>query len=284
MWRRSPPSAASLTRRASSPRSSLPCARSRARPRRGDHPRRPLGPWRQGPSRGARPLSKALVVYLMAGLETPELAAAAVAGGADLIEIGSRLRPARRRAGDPPRRRARARGGDGHGRVLRVPAQDTCARRRAARADDLFGPARGLRLGAGRVGCRAAGAASLIVADLPADERPELRRVQLVAPTSTDERIALAAARTDGWLYLVTVTGRPDPARSSHPRSRLGRARASTLRCSAVRRLRHLHAGAGGCGRGADGRSRRRLGGAGGCGRGRGGAGALRSSLRAVLS
>jgi len=54
---------------------------------------------------------------------------------------------------------------------------------------------------------RDSGAESLIVADLPVDERPELTRVQLVAPTSTDERIALAAARTDGWLYLVTVTG-----------------------------------------------------------------------------
>jgi tryptophan synthase alpha chain len=39
------------------------------------------------------------------------------------------------------------------------------------------------------------------------DARPELRRVQLVAPTSTDERIALAAERTEGWLYLVTVAG-----------------------------------------------------------------------------
>jgi tryptophan synthase alpha chain len=54
---------------------------------------------------------------------------------------------------------------------------------------------------------RAAGASSLIVADLPVDGLPELTRVQLVAPTSTDERIALAAARTDGWLYLVSVTG-----------------------------------------------------------------------------
>jgi tryptophan synthase alpha chain len=53
----------------------------------------------------------------------------------------------------------------------------------------------------------ASGASSLIVADLPVDVRPELRRVQLVAPTSTDERIALAAGSTDGWLYLVTVAG-----------------------------------------------------------------------------
>jgi tryptophan synthase alpha chain len=52
-----------------------------------------------------------------------------------------------------------------------------------------------------------AGATSLIVVDLPAGDRPELRRVQLVAPTSTDERIRLAGEQTDGWLYLVTVTG-----------------------------------------------------------------------------
>jgi tryptophan synthase alpha chain len=57
------------------------------------------------------------------------------------------------------------------------------------------------------VSARAAGATSLIVADLPAGERPELKRVQLVAPTSTDERIRLAAEQTDGWLYLVTLTG-----------------------------------------------------------------------------
>jgi tryptophan synthase alpha chain len=54
---------------------------------------------------------------------------------------------------------------------------------------------------------RAAGATSMIVADLPAGDRPGLKRIQLVAPTSTDERLALAAAETDGWLYLVTLTG-----------------------------------------------------------------------------
>src|SRR5213076_2792904 len=54
---------------------------------------------------------------------------------------------------------------------------------------------------------RDAGATSLIVADLPVGERPELRRIQLVAPTSTDERLELAAEQTDGWLYLVTLTG-----------------------------------------------------------------------------
>ena len=47
----------------------------------------------------------------------------------------------------------------------------------------------------------------MIVADLPAGERPELKRIQLVAPTSTDARLRIAAGETDCWLYLVTVTG-----------------------------------------------------------------------------
>jgi tryptophan synthase alpha chain len=34
-----------------------------------------------------------------------------------------------------------------------------------------------------------------------------VKRVQLVAPTSTDERIRLATSQTDGWLYVVTLTG-----------------------------------------------------------------------------
>jgi tryptophan synthase alpha chain len=54
---------------------------------------------------------------------------------------------------------------------------------------------------------RAAGATSTIVADLPIEMLPALRRVQLVALTSPAERIRLAAASTDGWLYLVAVMG-----------------------------------------------------------------------------
>jgi tryptophan synthase alpha chain len=52
-----------------------------------------------------------------------------------------------------------------------------------------------------------AGATSFIVADLPLEAAPELSRVQLVAPTTPQERIRLAADRTDGWLYLVSLTG-----------------------------------------------------------------------------
>ena len=65
-------------------------ARPRARARRGADRRLPLRPRRQGP-RGRplpRGMSKRLSVYLMAFPETPELAEAAVEGGADLLELG----------------------------------------------------------------------------------------------------------------------------------------------------------------------------------------------------
>jgi tryptophan synthase alpha chain len=152
---------------------------------------------------------KALVIYLMAGKAAPELAAAAVDGGADLVELGFPFSdpladgPVIRRAGE----RALAEG-------MRTKAcLDCLARTRALVPDTPLVPmtyaalleAYGWERFADDV--RAAGATSLIVADLPAGERPELRRVQLVAPTSTDERLRLAARETDGWLYLVTVTG-----------------------------------------------------------------------------
>src|SRR6185312_12220640 len=91
------------------------------------------------------------------------------------------------------------------------------------------------------------------VVDLPADERPELRRVQLVAPTSTDERLRTAAETTDGWLYLVSVTGttgaRAELAPSLAPLAERARRR------RARRRDRSRHA-CGGDGRGGRGEPR----------------------------
>jgi tryptophan synthase alpha chain len=144
----------------------------------------------------------------MAGRETSELAAAAVDAGAGVVELGFPFSdpladgPVIRRAGE----RALA-DGMRTGRCLE------CLAETAARVDVPLIPMTYASLleayGYERFehDARAAGAASLIVADLPVDARPALRRVQLVAPTSTDERIALAGARTDGWLYLVTLTG-----------------------------------------------------------------------------
>jgi tryptophan synthase alpha chain len=154
-------------------------------------------------------VAKTLVVYLMSGPETPELAEAAVAGGADVVELGFPFSdpladgPVVRRAAE----RALARG-------MRTQACLEClaaVRQRLPETPLVPMTYSSLLEAYGwerfAADARAAGATSLIVADLPAGERPELRRVQLVAPTSTDERLRLAAAATDGWLYLVTLTG-----------------------------------------------------------------------------
>ena len=151
---------------------------------------------------------KALVVYLMCGTETPALAEAAVAAGADLVELGFPFSdpladgPVIRRAAE----RALAQG-------MRTGACLECLAATRERVDCPLVPMTYSSLleayGWERFAAdaEAAGATSLIVADLPAGERPGLRRVQLVAPSSTEERLRLAAGQTDGWLYLVTVTG-----------------------------------------------------------------------------
>jgi tryptophan synthase alpha chain len=175
---------------------------------------------------------KKLVIYLMCGPETPALAQAAVEGGADLIELGFPFSdpladgPVIRLAGE----RALAQGMR-TGRCL-----ETLAATRELLPETPLVPmtyaslleAHGWERFAADV--QAAGGTSMIVSDLPAGDRPEVRRVQLVAPTSTDDRLALAAAQTDGWLYLVTLTGTTGARRELSPAlaGLVARARAQT--------------------------------------------------------
>jgi len=151
---------------------------------------------------------KTLVVYLMSGRATPELARVAVESGADMIELGFPFSDPL--ADGPVVRRAAERAlADG----MTIAGCLECLAETRALVDVPLIPmtysslfeAHGWELLERET--REAGATSLIVADLPADEHPELPRVQLVAPTSTDARIRLAAETTQGWLYLVTVTG-----------------------------------------------------------------------------
>ena len=76
-----------------------------------------------------------------------------------------------------------------------------------------------------------AGATSLIIADLPAEEKPELRRVQLVAPTSTDERHP-TGRRANGRLALP----RHGDGNNRRPRGPLGGARTPRRACAERRR------------------------------------------------
>jgi tryptophan synthase alpha chain len=151
---------------------------------------------------------KKLIIYLVCEPETPELAEAAVEGGADILELGIPFSdplaegPTIQRASE----RALAKG-------MRTKQCLECIADIRSRVDvplvpmtyaailEAYGYERFV------TDSRAAGATSTIVVDLPVEEHHEVPRVQLVAPTSTDERIALCAVSTDGWLYMVTLTG-----------------------------------------------------------------------------
>jgi tryptophan synthase alpha chain len=61
-----------------------------------------------------------------------------------------------------------------------------------------------------------AGISGIIIPDLPPDEGSDLEAISrgqgldliyLLAPTSTEERIRLAAERSRGFIYLVSITG-----------------------------------------------------------------------------
>ena len=154
-------------------------------------------------------MTKTLVIYLMSEPETPELARAAVDGGADVVELGFPFSDPL--AEGPVIRRASERA---LGRGMRTQAcLDVLARTRELVPETPLVPmtyaalleAYGYERFVGDA--RAAGASSFILVDIPAEEHPELKRIQLIAPTSTDERIRLAAEHTDGWLYVVSLTG-----------------------------------------------------------------------------
>jgi tryptophan synthase alpha chain len=154
------------------------------------------------------PERKRLVVYLVCEPETPELALGAIAGGADIVELGIPFSdplaegPVIRRASE----RALARGMRTRRCLdvvaeLRTQTDVPIVPMTYAAILEAYGYVRFARE------AEEAGATGAIIVDLPVEEHPELKRIQLIAPTSTDERIRAAAAVTDGWLYIVTVTG-----------------------------------------------------------------------------
>jgi tryptophan synthase alpha chain len=156
-------------------------------------------------------------IYLMADTDTADLAEAAVGAGAGLLEIGIPYSdpladgPTVQRAGQRS-----LRGGMTTRRALEV------LRDVRARVDVPLVPmtyaAPVMAYGERRfcADAAAAGASGLIVPDVPADEAGELQAgcrehgldlVPLLAPTSADDRIALACAQAGGFIYLVSVAG-----------------------------------------------------------------------------
>ena len=164
----------------------------------------------------------ALMPYLPLGYPTPavllELVQAASAAGADLLELGI---PFSDPLADGPTIQ----------RATHVALQQGMTVRRCLESVEEV-RARGVTIPLLLMGyynpilsygedafcrrCRAAGADGLIVPDLPPEESESLERacrenglalVHLLAPTSPPGRIRMVAARAQGFIYLVTVTG-----------------------------------------------------------------------------
>ncbi|MDA8395506.1 MAG: tryptophan synthase subunit alpha [Candidatus Dormibacteraeota bacterium] len=167
--------------------------------------------------------------YLMAGFPDPEgtadLLLAAEAGGGALIEVGI---PHSDPLADGPTLQAAGRHALAHGMTTRLAlAQVELARSRGLRVPVVcmtyLNPVAQFGL---EEFCRAAVAAgvdAVLVPDLPLEEmgglegsasRAGLGLCTMVAPTTPDRRLALAAARATGFVYCVSrtgVTGKGDP-------------------------------------------------------------------------
>jgi tryptophan synthase alpha chain len=164
---------------------------------------------------------RALVVYLTAGdpsLEaTVHLAAEAVRRGADVVEVGV---PFSDPLADGPVIQRAAHRALARGTTLPAVLDAVAALRRQVEAPlvllSYYNPL--LAYGLHRFAAHAAraGADGVIVADLPPEEAGPLGAalapvgldvIHLVAPTSPPARMRLIARRSQGFIYLVSLTG-----------------------------------------------------------------------------
>lgn len=168
----------------------------------------------------------ALIPYLSLGYPTPEtslaLAEAAIAAGADLLELGVPFSDPL--ADGPVIQRAAHVALQGGMTVARCLEMAHSLRQRGIVVPLIFmGYYNPILAYGAEAFCRAcceAGVDGLIVPDLPPEEGGELERacetyglalVYLLAPTSTPERIRLVSERSQGFVYLVSVTGITGP-------------------------------------------------------------------------
>jgi tryptophan synthase alpha chain len=164
---------------------------------------------------------KALIAYIMAGYPdikaTPKIASALAECGCDIIELGIPF-------SDPLADGATIQKAS-YQALLKGTTPQACLEaaaeiRRKISTPLVFMTYYNLVLNYGlEAFCRScirAGINGLIVPDLPPEEGSELEPITLehgldliylLAPTSTDDRIAAVAARSRGFIYLVSLTG-----------------------------------------------------------------------------
>lgn len=163
----------------------------------------------------------ALIPYIMTNFPEPgateQVAEALARGGADLFEVGMPFSDPL--ADGPTIQRAGVRSLE-HGTTVAA-CIETAGRvaERTKKPVILFGYVNPVLLYGVERFCRDAqhaGVQGLILPDLPPEEAEDVRRtareygidlIFLVAPTSTEDRLAKAAAVADGFLYCVSLTG-----------------------------------------------------------------------------
>jgi len=182
----------------------------------------------------------ALMPYLMGGYPTPaasrEVAAAYVAGGADLVELGI---PFSDPLADGPVIHAAGTQALRHGAtvdvVLDLGAELARSLPVVVMCYSNLVLARGAESFARALSDR--GLSGLIVPDLPLEEADDMRGacdeagialVGLVAPTTPDERLEAIGARARGFLYTVSVAGTTGERATGDFAELIGRARAHT--------------------------------------------------------
>jgi tryptophan synthase alpha chain len=168
-----------------------------------------------------QPGRKALIAYITAGYPdteaTVKIAALLSRGGCDIIELGIPF-------SDPLADGATIQKASHHALRQGVTPQ-SCLEAAAAINKKIdtplvfmtyYNPVLNYGLEAFCRSCVKAGISGLIIPDLPPEEGAELEEITrrhnldliyLLAPTSTDERIKTVAARSRGFIYLVSLTG-----------------------------------------------------------------------------
>lgn len=193
----------------------------------------------------------ALMPYLTLGYPTPEkslaLVEAAVAGGADLLELGVPFSDPL--ADGPTIQRATHVALQQGVTVARCLEMAQELRQRGITVPFIFMGYYNPILAYGEAAfcraCREAGVDGLIVPDLPPEEGELLEKVccqhglamiYLLAPTSPPDRVRLVSERSQGFVYLVSVTGITGARERLPPdlATFLGRVRAATHKPLAV--------------------------------------------------
>jgi tryptophan synthase alpha chain len=168
-----------------------------------------------------KPGHKALIAYITAGYPdigaTVKIAVALAKSGCDIIELGIPF-------SDPLADGATIQKASHQALMQGVTPQDCLeAAAQIRKKMDVplvfmtyYNPVLNYGLKAFCRSCTKAGINSLIVPDLPPEEGIELENltreenidlIYLLAPTSTDERISIASARSRGFIYLVSLAG-----------------------------------------------------------------------------